>query len=170
MDAATPPGSGNSPHGSTATVGATPWVGDSDCQDLNLDKAVNEVVSKQLAQIVTNSYGDRGEDIPAGLITAFQHIAIHATRGIGLYFSSGDSGHEAANLNGVRTAGVARRWLFVFAGPYPTRPPPKAAPPPPGHHGALRPPRPLRRPVRAKAVLPSQDHGNRHFARCAAPP
>jgi subtilase family serine protease len=75
------------------------YVGGSDCQDISLDKALNEVVSKNLAQIVSNSYGDLGEDIPADEVQAFQSIAVQAVlQGIGVYFSSGDSGDEAANL------------------------------------------------------------------------
>jgi subtilase family serine protease len=52
-----------------------------------------------MAQIVTNSYGDQGEDLPRSEIRLFQRIAIQAVlQGIGVYFSSGDSGDEAANL------------------------------------------------------------------------
>lgn len=75
------------------------YVGGSDCNDISLDKALNEVVSRQMAQIVTNSYGGQGEDLPPSLIRLFQRIAIQAVlQGIGVYFSSGDSGDEAANL------------------------------------------------------------------------
>jgi subtilase family serine protease len=75
------------------------YVGGSDCLDVSLDKALNTVVAQHLAQIVTNSYGDQGEDIPPSLVRAFQRIAIDAVLdGIGVYFSSGDSGDEAANL------------------------------------------------------------------------
>lgn len=40
------------------------YVGGSDCQDVSLDKALNEVVSKSLAQIVSNSYGELGVPSP----------------------------------------------------------------------------------------------------------
>jgi subtilase family serine protease len=66
---------------------------------MSLDKALNEVVSKNLAQIISNSYGSAGEDIPADEVQAFESIAVQAAlEGIGVYFSSGDSGDEAANL------------------------------------------------------------------------
>jgi len=39
------------------------YVGASDCNDSSLDKALNAVVDGQLAQIVSNSYGNAGEDI-----------------------------------------------------------------------------------------------------------
>jgi subtilase family serine protease len=75
------------------------YVGGSDCQDLSLDKALNTVVSGHLAQIVSNSYGDTGEDLPADEVKAFETIAIQgALQGIGLYFSSGDNGDEVARL------------------------------------------------------------------------
>ncbi|MEN3307509.1 MAG: hypothetical protein V7603_3711, partial [Micromonosporaceae bacterium] len=75
------------------------YVGGSDCLDLSLDKAVNEIVSNNRAQIVSNSYGNLGEDVPADEVQAFQSIAVQAVlQGIGLYFSSGDSGDEVANL------------------------------------------------------------------------
>jgi subtilase family serine protease len=75
------------------------YVGGSDCQDLSLDKALNAVVAGHLAQIVSNSYGDTGEDLPAAEVNAFESIAIQAAlQGIGLYFSSGDNGDEVARL------------------------------------------------------------------------
>jgi subtilase family serine protease len=75
------------------------YVGGSDCQDVSLDKAVNAVVAGHLADMVSNSYGDLGEGLPADEIQAFQTIAMQsALEGIGLYFSSGDSGDESLNL------------------------------------------------------------------------
>jgi len=75
------------------------YVGGSDCQDVSLDKALNRVISKNLAQIVSNSYGDLGEDIAPDAVAAFQDIAVQAVlQGIGVYFSSGDSGDEVAAL------------------------------------------------------------------------
>ncbi|MGZ4703896.1 MAG: S53 family peptidase [Acidimicrobiales bacterium] len=75
------------------------YVGGSDCLDVSLDKALNKVISEQLAQIVSNSYGDLGEDVPADEVAAFQDIAIQGVvQGIGVYFSSGDSGDEVINL------------------------------------------------------------------------
>ncbi|HTI22305.1 MAG TPA: S53 family peptidase [Kutzneria sp.] len=75
------------------------YVGGADCSDEGLDKALNTIVSKNLAQIVSNSYGNRGEDVPADEVQAFQTIAIQAAaEGIGVYFSSGDDGDESHNL------------------------------------------------------------------------
>lgn len=75
------------------------FVGGADCLDMSLDKALNTIVAGHLASIVSNSYGDLGEDLPASVINAFQDITVQAVvEGIGLYFSSGDSGDEADNL------------------------------------------------------------------------
>ena len=75
------------------------YVGGSDCNDVSLDKALNDVVAKHQAQIVSNSYGDLGEDIAPDEVEAFQQISIQAVlKGIGLYFSSGDDGDEVATL------------------------------------------------------------------------
>jgi subtilase family serine protease len=75
------------------------YVGGRDCNDASLDVALDAIVAGHLAQIVSNSYGDAGEDIPASTIAEFQRIAIQAAaEGIGVYFSSGDDGDEAANL------------------------------------------------------------------------
>jgi subtilase family serine protease len=75
------------------------YVGGSDCLDVSLDKALNETISRNLAQIISNSYGDLGEDIAPDEVAAFQDIAVQAVlQGIGVYFSSGDSGDEVDNL------------------------------------------------------------------------
>lgn len=75
------------------------YVGGSDCQDPSLDKALNEIVANHLADQVSNSYGDQGEALPKQDIRTFNEIAVQAVlEGIGVYFSSGDSGDEAANL------------------------------------------------------------------------
>jgi subtilase family serine protease len=65
----------------------------------DLDAALNHVVDRRLAQIVTNSYGFSGEFLPPGFIKPFNDTFTQAAaEGIGVYFSSGDSGDEVANL------------------------------------------------------------------------
>jgi len=65
----------------------------------DLDAALNHVVDRHLAQIVTNSYGFSGEFLPPGFIKPYNDTLIQAAaEGIGVYFSSGDSGDEVANL------------------------------------------------------------------------
>jgi len=75
------------------------YVGGSDCLDDSIDAALNEIVANNRAQIVSNSYGNLGEDIPAAEVQAFTSIVVQAAlEGIGIYFSSGDSGDEVINL------------------------------------------------------------------------
>ncbi|HET6706587.1 S53 family peptidase [Amycolatopsis sp.] len=75
------------------------YVGGSDCQDNSLDTALNYVVAGHKADIVSNSYGDTGEDIPADEVKVFNQISLQAVlEGIGVYFSSGDNGDEVARL------------------------------------------------------------------------
>jgi subtilase family serine protease len=64
----------------------------------DLDAALNDVVDRHLAQIVSNSYGFASELLPPGFEKPFNDIAIEAAAtGVGLYFSSGDSGDELEN-------------------------------------------------------------------------
>jgi subtilase family serine protease len=65
----------------------------------DLDAAMNHVVDKQLAQIVTNSYGFPTELLPNGYVKPLNDTFIQAAaEGIGVYFSSGDSGDETSTL------------------------------------------------------------------------
>ncbi|HKT56744.1 MAG TPA: S53 family peptidase [Microbacterium sp.] len=64
-----------------------------------LDIALSTVLDNRLANIVSNSWGDVGEDVPADVIAGEQNLHIQAAgEGIGLYFSSGDNGDETGNL------------------------------------------------------------------------
>jgi subtilase family serine protease len=65
----------------------------------DLDAAMNHVVDKQLAQIVTNSYGFPTELLPPGYVKPLNDTFIQAAaEGIGVYFSSGDSGDETSTF------------------------------------------------------------------------
>jgi subtilase family serine protease len=75
------------------------YVGGADCQNLSLDASLNSIVAAHSANMVTNSYGNTGEDLTASDIQAFNQIAVQAVlEGIGVYFSSGDNGDEAARV------------------------------------------------------------------------
>jgi subtilase family serine protease len=75
------------------------YVGGADCQNTGLDTALNYIVAGHKADIISNSYGDTGEDIPADEVKAFNQISLQAVlEGIGVYFSSGDNGDEVARL------------------------------------------------------------------------
>jgi len=63
----------------------------------DLDAAMNHVVDRQLAQIVTNSYGFSTELLPTGYVKPFEDTLVQAAaEGIGVYFSSGDNGDETS--------------------------------------------------------------------------
>src|SRR5712691_4937830 len=65
----------------------------------DLDAALNHVVDRGLAQIVSNSYGFNGEFIPPGFVKPYEDIILQGTvEGIGIYFSSGDNSDESLVL------------------------------------------------------------------------
>jgi subtilase family serine protease len=84
----------------------------------DLDAAMNHVVDNHVAQIVTNSYGFLGENLPPGYILPFEQILIQgAIEGIGIYFSSGDSGDETINLGFASTDWPASSpWVTAVGG------------------------------------------------------
>jgi len=65
----------------------------------DLDAAMNHVVDRRLAQIVTNSYGFPTEFLPRGYVKPLEDTLVQAAaEGIGVYFSSGDNGDETSNM------------------------------------------------------------------------
>ena len=83
-----------------------------------MDAALNWVVDHHVAQIVSNSYGDLGEDLPADQIALERAIFIQAAcEGIGLYFSSGDNGDEVDTLGYATTDNPASSpWVTAVGG------------------------------------------------------
>ncbi|HEX5501138.1 MAG TPA: S53 family peptidase, partial [Thermomicrobiales bacterium] len=62
----------------------------------DLDAAMNHAVDRHLANIITNSYGFATELLPPGFIIPQEQIFMQAAaEGIGVYFSSGDTGDES---------------------------------------------------------------------------
>ncbi|MCU1605830.1 MAG: family peptidase [Modestobacter sp.] len=74
------------------------YVGAFNCAG-GMDVALATVLDGRLATIVSNSYSTAGEALPADAVrnTVNQHLQA-AAEGIGLYYSSGDSGDGAAIL------------------------------------------------------------------------
>ena len=73
------------------------YIGAQNC-DTGIDDALNYVVQNHVADIVSNSYGNEGEAVPADEVALEHSIFIQAVaEGIGMYFSSGDSGNEVVN-------------------------------------------------------------------------
>jgi subtilase family serine protease len=66
----------------------------------DLDAAMNHVVDRHLAQIVTNSYGfSTTELLPPGYVKPMEDTLVQAAaEGIGVYFSSGDNGDESSTF------------------------------------------------------------------------
>ena len=62
----------------------------------DLDAALNHVVDRHLASIITNSYGFNTEILPAGYIKPQEDTILQGVvEGIGIYFSSGDNSDES---------------------------------------------------------------------------
>jgi subtilase family serine protease len=77
------------------------YSGGKSCLNKAIDVALNNLVDGELVDMVSNSYGNLGENVNH---TEFDQIAAQAAAtGIGLYFSSGDSGDESANLGSPST-------------------------------------------------------------------
>ena len=81
----------------------------------DLDAAMNHVVDRHLASIVTNSYGFPTELLPFGFIKPQEDTLLQgAIEGIGIYFSSGDNSDESLSV-GYRTADWPASSPFVTA-------------------------------------------------------
>lgn len=73
------------------------YYGASNCQ--HLFDPVNAIVANKSASIISDSWGYNNEDAGAAVIKQANDILIQAAaEGIGVYFSSGDNGDEAAGL------------------------------------------------------------------------
>ena len=73
------------------------YFGAKNC-DTGIDDALNYVVQNHSADIVSNSYGNLGEDIPADEIALEHSIFLQAAlEGIGMFFSSGDDGDDVVD-------------------------------------------------------------------------
>jgi subtilase family serine protease len=84
----------------------------------DLDAAMNHVVDRGLAQIVSNSYGWSTELLPTGYVKPENDTFIQAAiQGIGLYFSSGDDGDET-EFEGYRTVDwpASSPWVTAVGG------------------------------------------------------
>ncbi len=74
------------------------YSGGKSCEDPAIDAALVHLIDGNQVNLISNSYGNLGETaIPADERAIFDAIATQAAaQGIGLYFSSGDSGDEFA--------------------------------------------------------------------------
>jgi len=86
----------------------------------DLDSALNWVVSRHAADIVTNSYGYGGEALPRGYIKPMNDILIQAAAtGISMFFSSGDSSDQTGGVSGATPTPdwpASRPWVTAVGG------------------------------------------------------
>jgi subtilase family serine protease len=83
-------------HGMAPDAGIRYYAGAS-CFESDLDDALDRVVDENAVSMVSNSYGELGEDIPTSFIPAFEQPILQGEmQGIGFMFSSGDDGDEVA--------------------------------------------------------------------------
>ncbi|MFL6010980.1 MAG: S8 family serine peptidase, partial [Gaiellaceae bacterium] len=84
----------------------------------DLDAAMNHVVDRRLANIVTNSYGFSTEFLPNGYIKPLNDTLVQAAlEGITVLFSSGDNGDEVG-IDGYRTVDwpASSPWVTAVGG------------------------------------------------------
>jgi subtilase family serine protease len=81
----------------------------------DLDAALNYAVDKDVAPVITNSYGWDTEQLAPGFIKPVEDTIIQGViEGIGIYFSSGDNSDESL-VEGYRTADWPASSPFVTA-------------------------------------------------------
>jgi subtilase family serine protease len=91
------------------------YYGAKSCEDTDLDDALAQVIQDDQASIVSNSYGNRGEAVPAADVQEFNMLAQQAAmQGITVNFSSGDDGDELA-ATGTKSADFSATDPFVTA-------------------------------------------------------
>ena len=93
-----------------APAAAIHYVGAFNCGG-GIDIALSSILDTRSDTIVSNSYGNLGEAVPADAIKGQENQHLQAVaEGIGLYYSSGDSGDETPNgLTPSPTTRPARR-------------------------------------------------------------
>lgn len=84
----------------------------------DLDAALNHVVDRGLAHIVSNSYGFNTELVPPGFLKPVQDTILQGVvEGIGIYFSSGDNSDESLVEGFVTTDWPASSpWVTAVGG------------------------------------------------------
>ncbi|MBC3842302.1 S8 family serine peptidase [Streptacidiphilus sp. 4-A2] len=94
------------------------YVGATSCQDSDLTDALDQVVDRRLADIVSDSWSDLETDTDSSIDATYDQTFMRgAVEGIGFYFSSGDDGDELA-ASGAKTVGspVSLPWVTAVGG------------------------------------------------------
>ena len=85
------------------------------CEDSDFTDALQQVVDDNDVSIVSNSYGDAGESVPADEVNAEEAVFLQgAAEGISFLFSSGDNGDELADT-GLKQADYEASDPYVTA-------------------------------------------------------
>ena len=93
------------------------YVGASSCTDDALLQALNTIVDGRQADMITNSWGDNGEDVTPDVKRAYTLVFLQAAvEGIGVYFSSGDNGDEIETIGSRETDFPASHPLVTAVG------------------------------------------------------
>jgi subtilase family serine protease len=80
------------------------YYGAASCLDADLLDTLGQVVDEDIAQLVTNSWGDLDANETADSIAAYEQVFLQgALQGQSFLFSSGDNGDELANSGVVQT-------------------------------------------------------------------
>jgi subtilase family serine protease len=80
------------------------YYGAASCLDSDFLDTLGQVVDEDLAQVVTNSWGDLDSNETADSIAAYEQVFLQgALEGISFLYSSGDNGDELANSGVVQT-------------------------------------------------------------------
>lgn len=92
------------------------YVGGRSCMDADLDAAIDKVVNGELADMVSNSWGETESDGSAVADMTHQTALQAAAQGISLLVSSGDNGDEIANTGRRQADAPANDPLFTAVG------------------------------------------------------
>jgi subtilase family serine protease len=80
------------------------YYGAASCLDSDLLDTLGQVVDEDIAQVVTNSWGDLDANETADSIAAYEQVFLQgAVQGQSFMYSSGDNGDELANSGTVQT-------------------------------------------------------------------
>ena len=75
------------------------YVGGASCLDSDLLQALNTIIDGHRADIISNSWGDLGEEVDPVILSTYHTAFVQAAiEGIGVFFSSGDSGDEVDTI------------------------------------------------------------------------
>ena len=74
------------------------YAGAASCEDSDLLDALHSIIGKHRADVITNSWGDVGEDASKATLKAYHDEFLQAAgEGIAVFFSSGDDGDDSGD-------------------------------------------------------------------------